>query len=407
VAGSSKDSLTVGIGAGGLLALYVSFRRQMVSERDHNLQSGVAKNNQHDATEKRVTELYGKAVDQLANNSPAARLAALYALERLAQTNKPYRQTIVDLICGYLRIRRDVPKPDSPLEADATAGADASSAPGRDEAEVRATAQKILKAHLNKDDALNEAQEFWPDTRLDLHGARLEDFSLRECQLGYVDFRNAEFVGEADFVSARFKDEVDFDGAVFRGKATFGAAKFSKYASFEGIECCARTSFENATFEKHGSFEESTFRETFIADGMEVDSDIGFDSSEFFGNVYIRRANFIHAAVFDNCMFHDGLQMTNTKAGYKIKMIGCSFDAYIDLGEDAKFDMVLSRISKKADAIFVCAPPGWYVKEDVPGDFAEFRTPEMDELDKRRKETRGENGSAKPRPRTGTRTMVK
>jgi hypothetical protein len=103
-----RTALTAGIGAGGLLALYLSFRRQMVSERDHLLQSEVAANNQLDATEKRVTELYSKAVDQLADNSAAVRFGGLYALERLAQANPEHRQTIVDLICGYLRIGRDV-----------------------------------------------------------------------------------------------------------------------------------------------------------------------------------------------------------------------------------------------------------------------------------------------------------
>ncbi|MEV4250934.1 hypothetical protein AB0J63_47045 [Streptosporangium canum] len=58
----------------------------------------------HDATERRVTELYTKAVEQLGHAGAAVRLGGLYALERLAQDNPGHRQTIVNVICAYLRM---------------------------------------------------------------------------------------------------------------------------------------------------------------------------------------------------------------------------------------------------------------------------------------------------------------
>jgi hypothetical protein len=65
----------------------------------------------------------------------------------------------------------------------------------------------------------------------------------------------------------------------------------------------------------------------------------------------------------------------------------CTFHAYIGLGEtdDTTFELALSQISKEDDALYSCPPKGWYIKEDVPGDFAIFRSPEMDELDKHMK----------------------
>jgi hypothetical protein len=129
--------------------------------------------------------------------------------------------------------------------------------------------------------------------------------------------------------------------------------------------------------------------------GLKVDSDLHFDGSEFFGIAYARFANFTNAAVFDNCIFHDFVQMIGTKAGYKIRMNWCTFYAYIDLGEDAKFELAVSKISKQADAVHLCAPPGWYVKEDVPGDFAVFRSPEMDEIEEHTKQTRDKRGFLK------------
>ena len=52
-----------------------------------------------DATERRITELYTKAVEQLGNDKTPVRLGGLYALERLAQDNPAQRQTIVSA-CG-------------------------------------------------------------------------------------------------------------------------------------------------------------------------------------------------------------------------------------------------------------------------------------------------------------------
>jgi hypothetical protein len=57
-----------------------------------------------DATERRVTELYTKAADQLGSDKAPVRLAGLYALERLAQDSPGQRQTIVNVICAYLQM---------------------------------------------------------------------------------------------------------------------------------------------------------------------------------------------------------------------------------------------------------------------------------------------------------------
>ena len=57
-----------------------------------------------DATGRPLTEEYTKAVEQLGSNKAPVRFDGLYALERLAQDNPARRQTIVDVICAYLRM---------------------------------------------------------------------------------------------------------------------------------------------------------------------------------------------------------------------------------------------------------------------------------------------------------------
>jgi hypothetical protein len=51
-----------------------------------------------------VTDRYTRAVEQLGHEKAPVRLGALHSLERLAQNNPDYRQTVVDVFCAYLRM---------------------------------------------------------------------------------------------------------------------------------------------------------------------------------------------------------------------------------------------------------------------------------------------------------------
>lgn len=104
-----KVGLSLGVGTGGLFALYLTWRRQRAAEAEldnreralvHQLHTAADANK--DATERRVTELYTRAVDQLGADKAPVRLGGLYALERLAQDNVEHRQTVVNVLCAYL-----------------------------------------------------------------------------------------------------------------------------------------------------------------------------------------------------------------------------------------------------------------------------------------------------------------
>jgi hypothetical protein len=92
-----RTGLAAGAGAGAAVGLMLAFRRQHHQEIATVLTD-------RDATERRITELYTKAVEQLGNDKAPVRLGGLYALERLAQDNPAHRQTIVNVICSYLRM---------------------------------------------------------------------------------------------------------------------------------------------------------------------------------------------------------------------------------------------------------------------------------------------------------------
>ena len=105
-----RTGLAAGAAVGAAAGLFLAFRRQ------HH-QEVVTKSSDHDAIERRITELYTKAVEQLGNDKAPVRLGGLYALERLAQDNREHRQTIVDVICAYLRMPFSAAAPASKPEA--------------------------------------------------------------------------------------------------------------------------------------------------------------------------------------------------------------------------------------------------------------------------------------------------
>ncbi|SEO62859.1 pentapeptide repeat-containing protein [Amycolatopsis saalfeldensis] len=192
-----RTAANIVVGTGGAAALLLAARRQRSAELD-------LEQKDHDATQRRITEMYGKAADQLGADKAPVRLAGLYALERLAQEHRFQRQTIVNVLCAYLR-----------MPFDESAG----------ETQVRKAAQRILTVHLHPAEDGGDAW-FWPDIDLDLDGADLFDFSLKYCHVrsavfaharffGATTFRGAAFATKADFTRATFKTPPDFTGAVF------------------------------------------------------------------------------------------------------------------------------------------------------------------------------------------------
>ena len=209
-----KVALAVGAGTGAALTLVLARRRQWATE--------------HDADERRLTELYVKAVEQLGSEQAAVRHGGLYALERVAQDNPDHRQTVVDVICAYLRAPYTPPPnkvgtPRSGVHRPLVKSArrrTATSALTRDtdtthrtseesrrlqEREVRLTAQRILTRHLRpRDENRKRLPTYWPEIDLDLNSAILIDFDLRYCAIRTAVFTGAQFTGTARTEGAQF-----------------------------------------------------------------------------------------------------------------------------------------------------------------------------------------------------------
>ncbi|HWD45082.1 MAG TPA: pentapeptide repeat-containing protein, partial [Actinomycetota bacterium] len=229
-----------------------------------------------------VTDRYIRAVEQLGHEKAPVRLGALYSLEHLAQDNPGYRQTVVDVVCAYLRMPYTLPaQPELDAEeveksALPAGGRDRAShsAPGQDpareELQVRQTAQRLLEFHLRCPPRTSgqEAQllppspqhAFWPGISLDLTGAILVGFSFSEVSVIKVRFVGATFQGGARFVEATFEGPAEFGQATFEGPAIFNKATFEGPAEFGQATFRGTAWFDEATFQGDARFGQATFQ---------------------------------------------------------------------------------------------------------------------------------------------------
>ncbi|MFX0593054.1 pentapeptide repeat-containing protein [Melissospora conviva] len=262
------DAIKYGLGviaaAGGVAALLLSVRRQRHTEED--------------AEEQRMTDIYTAAVEQLGHAEAPVRLGGMYALERLAQANPSQRQTVVNVLCAYLRM------PFVP--------GDAGDSP--QEFQVRLTAQWILIEHLTRPEQVSTAAEadalspnakepFWPNIDLDLTGAFLNEFKANNCHVRRAYFRHATFSGSSGFRGATFGEDAWFYGASFDGFADFGGAAFGGVAVFDGISFGGFASFGMVSFEGIAGFEQVTFSRAALFDGATIAGDISFSEAAFGG----------------------------------------------------------------------------------------------------------------------------
>jgi hypothetical protein len=222
-----KTAGSIVVGTGGAVALLLAARRQRSTELDLEQKERAAADVRHDATERRITDLYTKAAEQLGSDKAPVRLAGLYALERLAQDAPDHRQTVVDVFCAYLRMPSADPRSPAPAEAQ--------------EQQVRMTAQRILHAHLLPGDA-----KFWPDTDLDLRGATLLDWHLVDRQVRKMICTRTKFVGPARFRGTHFTGEARFAYTSFGSLAEFKQARFDGRVYFNGAEFDDAVEFDEA-----------------------------------------------------------------------------------------------------------------------------------------------------------------
>ena len=253
--------------------------RQVRATRDQIRETATASRNQLKLSEQsQVTDRYTRAVEQLGHEKAPVRLGALYSLEHLAQDNPEYRQTVVDVLCAYLRMPYTFL---GQIELDAEQVEELASLangrdlaphpaperdPTREELQVRRTAQHLLADHLRcpPQTSGQEAQllppapqqTFWPGISLDLTGAILVDFTLGHTSVIEAVFVQATFHGHAGFYEATFHGHAGFAWATFQDTALFNRATFQGTAGFDGSTFQDTVGFAGATFHGYAGFNE-------------------------------------------------------------------------------------------------------------------------------------------------------
>ncbi|MGM1064197.1 pentapeptide repeat-containing protein [Saccharothrix sp. Mg75] len=314
-----RTGLSIGVGGGGIFALYLAWRRQYATEiglvqkerdqadvvRAYELQREVAATTERDAEARRITDLYAKSVEQLGSDKAPVRHGGLYALERLAQDHpeKPaLRQTVVNVLCAYLRAPFDIPG--DPPDASADQAARVEHRERVQEREVRLTAQRILTTHVNPDsDTDQPTMTFWANTDFDLTAAVLIDWDTRKCLLRNATFRGATFTGDATFSEATFTGNAAFDEATFTGNTRFDEATFTGDAAFSEATFTWNTSFIKATFTGDAFFDEVTFTEDAWFGGVTFTGDASFTGATFTKNAVFIKATFTGNTWFNEATF--------------------------------------------------------------------------------------------------------
>lgn len=345
------DAIKYGLGivaaAGAAAALLLGVRRQQHTEQAQAY-------TELDAAERRVTDLYTKAVEQLGHADAAVRLGGLYALERVAQSSEQQRQTIVNVLCAYLRM---------PLSRE----------PGP-ESQVRLTAQRILTTHL----APGGGPAFWPGLSLDLTGATLTDFDLHSAQVATVRFSAATFTGDTRFDRTSFTGTARFDGATFTGvtrldnahfanAAIFRAASFGEAAWFGGTTFTRDASFDNARFGKDSWWYGVTFRGAAWFGNAAFTGETSFEDAHFADAAWFRGAAFTHSARFRRALFYGNAQFDNAEFGGRAQFEETTYlgDATFDAASFTQFPgFGQCRIVPRADRADVW-PQGWLVAPET------------------------------------------
>ncbi|GAA2168026.1 pentapeptide repeat-containing protein [Actinomadura napierensis] len=314
-----RTGLAAGAGAGAAVGLMLAFRRQAHAE--------------HDTAERRITELYNAAAEQLGSDKAPVRLTALYTLERLANDNPRHRQTIVNIVCAYLRMPWTPPASEaSPTDqqraatrrfhaARAGASSAVSSPPTsepdpHEERQVRLTAQRILMTHLQPD-----AAPYWSGIDLDLSDATLTLFTLARCRLSGANFSGATFSRGASFRQARFLGSASFERATFSGHVSF-EAEFCGGASFIDMKVNGHALFDEAIFGDETWFYRMEVGGTASWQGARFGGDTWFHQARFNGDAWFRRVEFSHKAVFEGTIFGGQADFRDARVGGDLDLTG-------------------------------------------------------------------------------------
>jgi hypothetical protein len=304
-ASNLSDALkTGGLAATSVVVLYalwlndrrrrVDEERQEIERRRHDLEGqrhSLEQARQHLETqrvqherERSTDERFARAIELLGNEADQVRVGAMHALAGLARSRSDYTQTVLDVLCAYLR------RPfDHAHYAKLRGDSDVVQSPDADrERQIRMTAQRLIGELLPQ-----SGNGRGPTYDLDLTGATLEYFDLSERVVGQLTARSVNL----------------YEANAFRGMEIYGDAWFTSAHSWgkfiaQGTTFHKRAWFSNFEADQLVDFKQSKF------DGIAKMTQAKFD-----GKVVLRGSRFAQPIDLNHSTFRGGLDMTSAAAG--------------------------------------------------------------------------------------------
>ncbi|MFB9684049.1 pentapeptide repeat-containing protein [Amycolatopsis plumensis] len=291
---SRSDALkTGGLAGGAIVALYalwlndrrrrVEERRQDIERQRHELEAQRAEQDR----ERVADERFAKAVELLGHAADQVRVGALHALAGLARSRPDYTQTVLDVLCSYLRRPFEHPRYAAGLERHVRS--DTRGDPEQEqELQVRLTAQRLLKDLLPATDV--------PDARdysLDLTGAVLEYLDLGGRRIGGMLLRYAALHSSTNLNGCRFTGRVYFTAAGTGDGRLIGAfrcrgAVFESHAWFSGTHFAELADFAETTFAGPTAFKDAEFAADAVFTGVKATGSLDLRRASFEGQTDLR-----------------------------------------------------------------------------------------------------------------------
>ncbi|RRD52721.1 hypothetical protein EII12_03860 [Buchananella hordeovulneris] len=384
-AARATSALSTVAGLGGAVFLVVKYRTQALAERQEAREEEAAKLAKEaaerdkerlvDERDKAQLELtrakqqnlesrFSEAIRMLGDVAPSTRIAGVYALTDIADSEKgPYKQRVVDILCGYLRTDR--------LEKDAEGNTryhlsedgttDTSRPISRDRA-VESTIIQVMAAHLRAADPHDlekgsadgslSGDQLWCACNFDLHEAKISEranfsgctfagtITLTDAEFyHYVNFNRTHFLATTLINATIFHRETHIKKAVFLGETRLERTHFHDKASFSKTSFFTEQDLDSSTFRGAADFTKCIFHKKADFRGVEFHDAAIFKSTMFHGatrfwaSTFAGRVDFMEAEFLDDAQFNG----SNMAARYSSEgSVPCTFRGYT-LFSDAKF----------------------------------------------------------------------
>jgi hypothetical protein len=278
----SESIRTGGLASAAVVALYALWlndRRRKVEESRHDLE----RRSDEQDRERVADERFARAVELLGHDADQVRVGAVHALAGLARSRPSYLQTVLDVICSYLRRPFDHPDYVQNRTGERPRWEPVDERDADRERQVRLAAQRVISELL-----LHRRQEDGKLPDLDLTGALLDYIDLSGTAIGRLVLRDAQLHGTTRLNTTEITGEAWLTRAVSYGRLECDNVEFHGRSNFPHLIAHDRVSFEGARFQHGAVFLSSKFYGSVTLAGSMFDKSVDLRHTVFRGDLDLR-----------------------------------------------------------------------------------------------------------------------